>query len=149
MKRMFHSALPGFHPSQKWWRMQVRENAEELWKDVQCFQEVEWNAYDLALLARGMWETGQTWMSALPICVRYTMEDGVPTSCLMILGKELKQWDLKENKKWILQKFYCESERVDALKEHFGIVLSPEQQQGIVGRHAAIPDDFDYYQCSV
>jgi hypothetical protein len=144
MKRMIFSTVPGFHPDQKWWRMQIRDGEEEPWKDIFCFQEVEWADSDFTLLARGLWETGDTWMSMIPVCVRYVIEEGVPVSCIMVCGKELREW--RDGKKFILQKFYCESECVSALKDHFRIELSCEEQQGIVGRYAAIKDDFDFYQ---
>lgn len=145
MQRMLHSAIPGNTSKQKWWRMQIRNSINQSWMDIFCFQEVEWMDLDFILLSRGLWAHGTAWLASLVVCIRYVLDQGVPVGWIMICGNELRHW--MDGKNEVIEKFYCESERISALKEHFGIVLSEEEECGIVGRISELgEDDFDYYQ---
>jgi len=142
---MIYENVPGWsNPGQKWWRMQLRSDDTEVWMDVWCFTETEWLPFDFYLLRVGYTTLGTGWVAPQVCCFQTIFEDEIPVGYLLILEDELRR--NYKGKMEVLQKFFGENERVQALAENFGIVLTDEEQKQIVGHVSEIQgDDFDYY----
>lgn len=144
-RRMVHDSLPGWsNPRQKWWRLQIRTSDADPWMDVWCFTETEWLPIDIQLLRLGYTGLGGGWVAPHVCCFQTTFEDQVPVGYMLILKDELRRH--YKGKTEVVQKFYCEKDRVEAIAQHFGIELTEEEQKQIEGHESQIEgDDFDYY----
>jgi arylamine N-acetyltransferase len=144
-RRMIFDSIPGWsNPNQKWWRLQIRLADTEPWMDVWCFTETEWLPIDFQLIRTGYATLGTGWAAPQVCCFQTIFEDDVPVGYLLILKDELRR--NYKGKTEIIQRFYAESDRVEALAEKFGIKLTEDEQKQIVGHTAEIQgDDFDFY----
>ena len=142
---MIFDYIPGWtNRKQKWWRMQIRWSEAEPWLDVWAFTETEWLTMDFQLLRLGYSDLGTGWVEPKICCFKTVYEDDIPTGYVIVLEDELRKCD--NGKVELIQKFYSESDRIQILEEEFGIFLSSEEQNHIVGHIAEIKDEeFDYY----
>ena len=124
--------------------MQIRWADEDPWLDVWAFTETEWLPLDFQLIRLGHSQLGTGWVEPSLCSFRTVYEGDVPTGFILILEDELRQG--KGGKVELLQKFYSESDRVNALEQEFGIILDEDEQKQIMGHPAEIQDDgFEYY----
>ncbi|KAK4153325.1 cysteine proteinase [Chaetomidium leptoderma] len=140
-RRMLHGPVPNnmtADPHQPWWRMQLREDTKSEWMDVCCFVEAEWKPVDFQIMIAGLGTLGAGWFQARVVCYRVILEAGVPVGYLMAWQDELRRW--YKGKMEVVQRFYCEADRVAALEEEFGVVLTLEEQGAIVGRETELAD---------
>ena len=140
-----HQTLPqNNNRRQKWWCLQIKESPDHLWLDVWCFTETEWLESDYVLLRDGYARQGTGWVSAHVCCFKTLFEGPKPVGHKMILRDELRQWH--KGKLEILQKFYCELDRIRCFEQVFGLHLTTEQQEAITDHESKIVgEDFDYY----
>ncbi|KAN0069250.1 hypothetical protein V8E54_012879 [Elaphomyces granulatus] len=143
--RMIHSSIPGWTAGdQKWWRMQYRESENYPWMDVYCLMETEWLPSDFHILTMGIGVTGIGWFFKGVACFRIILEEDIPVGYLLIWQDELRQ--LYKGQTQVLQKFYNENDRVTALAEEFGILLSEDDQRQIAGTTTELKDEsYDFY----
>ena len=144
--RMVYSTISGWTAGdQKWWRMQHRESENHPWMDIYCLMETEWQPSDIRILAMGIGATGSIgWLFKSVACFRIILEGDLPVGHLLIWHDELRQ--LYKGQNQILQKFYNENDRVAALAEEFGILLSEDDQRQIVGMTTELKDEsYDFY----
>ncbi|KAJ6789978.1 hypothetical protein PWT90_02934 [Aphanocladium album] len=146
-RRLVHGPLPGCaHPLQRWWRLQIRATADAPWMDVWAFTETEWLFHDFEMLRVAYARLGTSWAAPQPACFRTLFEDDgdTPVGYDLMVGDELRR--CYKGKVQVTHKFYAEQDRVDALREVFGIELTAEEQGQIAGMAAELKDeDFDYY----
>lgn len=144
-RRMIHEALPGWSNSrQKWWRLQIKDSPEDSWVDVWCFTETEWQDVDIELLRLGYGAQGGGWVAPHVCCFKTIYEAAKPVGHVMLLRDELRR--SYKGSSEVVQKFYSEEDRVQSIFDIFGITLSPEEQQCIIGHPSEIEgEDFDYY----
>ncbi|KAL2164962.1 hypothetical protein VTH06DRAFT_258 [Thermothelomyces fergusii] len=134
-----------------WWRMQLREGGAEPWMDVCCFVPAEWTPADFQIMVAGLASLGAGWFTSRVVCFRVLLDDddddngdkdgdghGAPVGYLIAWQDELRRW--YKGTVEVLQRFYCEADRVAALEEEFGIVLTEEEQAAIVGRPTELAD---------
>ena len=144
-RRMLHTSLPGWSNSrQKWWRLQIRNSPDEEWLDVWCFTETEWLDIDIELLRLGYSAQGGGWVAPHVCCFKTLYENGKAVGHIMLLRDELRRCFKGISE--IIQRFYSEEDRVQAISDAFGIDLSAEERQCIIGHGSEIQGkDFDYY----
>lgn len=146
-RRMIRSqaAIGGWSkPDQPWWRMQIRNNEEDEWMDVYCFNETEWTPLDFELLAAGLNMLGVGWFRTLIVCFRLLVENDTAVGYLLVWADELRR--CYKGKTEVIQKFYSESERTTVLAKEFGIMLSMEERKAIRGTPTELVEDpFNYY----
>ena len=145
-RRLIHDTLPGcIHPKQKWWRLQIKSKEEEPWLDVWAFTETEWQDHDFEMLRVAYATLGTSWAAPQPACFLTLFEEEVPVGYLLMVEDELRRNYKGETK--VIWKFYTEYDRISALAEEFGIVLSENEQSQIAGMDAELKDDgFDCYE---
>ena len=104
--------------------------------DVSCFTEHEWMPVDFHVIRVGVSSFAGLWFRNRFVCVRTLVEQGegsevetVPVGYLMIWEDELRRWYKGETE--VLQKFGYEEDRVAVLREHFGIVLTEDEQNEV------------------
>ncbi|KAI1297825.1 hypothetical protein F5Y03DRAFT_369043 [Xylaria venustula] len=140
-RRMIHERIPGWaETDQKWWRMQVMHEGDDYWMDVYCFREVEWMALDFALQLAGIQKLDMGWFNHVVVCYRIIVEDEVPVGWIMARGDKLTR--SYKGLVQTIETFECESDRVAALSEHFGISLSEHEQQHIIGTKTELKEAF-------
>jgi hypothetical protein len=136
---MVHSTISGWTAGdQKWWRMQHRESESHPWMDVYCLMETEWLPSDIHILTMGFGARGTGWFFKKVVCFRIILEGDIPVGYLTIFHDELRR--LYKGESQVLQKFYNENDRVTALVEEFGIILSEDNRKQIVGMAAELKD---------
>lgn len=145
-RRLIYDTLPGcIHPKQKWWRLQIKSKEEDQWLDVWAFTETEWQEHDFEMLRVAYATLGTSWAAPQPACFLTLFEEEVPVGYLLMVGDELRKNYKGETK--VIWKFYTEYDRISALAEEFGILLSESEQRQIAGMDAELKDDgFDCYE---
>lgn len=143
-RRLLHTPLPGWNPDHKYWRLQIKDTDAEAWLDVWAFTETEWLEFDFQMLRTAYSTLGTGWVAPRLVCFKTLFEANVPVGYLLMAEDELRK--KYKGKTEVLQKFFSEAERIAALEDEFNIVLSQEEQKGVVGMDAELKDDdFDYY----
>ncbi|KAL2167051.1 hypothetical protein VTG60DRAFT_1847 [Thermothelomyces hinnuleus] len=149
-RRMLYGPVPGVTAvddggssgaGPSWWRMQLREGEAEPWMDVCCFVPAEWMPADFQIMVAGLGSLGAGWFTNRVVCFRILLDDddgGAPVGYLIAWQDELRRW--YKGTVEVVQRFYCEADRVAALEEEFGIALTEEEQAGIVGRTTELAD---------
>lgn len=149
--RMLHSDLPGSDPKRQnlWWRKQLRTVDGETrgpWVDMLCFQEVEWQTLDFYVLLTGLGSLG-SWLNTRVICLRFIPgTEQRPVGYYYIWGNIL--YRLLEGKVTVLEIFYTERDRTQALQRWFNITLTEQEKEGIIGWNTELKhggDEYDYY----
>lgn len=143
-RRLIHTPLPGWNQDHKYWRLQIKNSESADWLDVWAFTETEWLEFDFQMLRTAYSALGTGWVAPRLVCFKTLFEDDKPVGYMLMAENELRR--NYKGKTELVQKFFSESERVDAMQEEFGITLTEEEKQGVVGMDAELKDDeFDYY----
>jgi hypothetical protein len=141
---MLHASIPGWAEDETIWRMQLRENDAEPWMDICCFTETEWLPADFHIMMDGLVQLRASWFIFRVACHRIILEDKIPVGYIVIWENELRRH--YKGRTEIMQRFYCEADRVAALAEEFGIYLTGDEQKQIIGRSTELKDEsFDFY----
>lgn len=123
-------------PAQRLWVYQHRVNEDAEWVDMYCFTELEFLTADYSVMNHYTSTSKNTWFTRKVICAKHVFgkeEDGEAEE---IVGAVILQDDLK----WRIkgesvgkQHFEDDKQRVKALKDVFGIELTPSDQAAIAG----------------
>lgn len=111
--------------------------------DGYCLTEAEWLPLDIHVMVAGLGSLGLGWFNTRVTCLRYLMEDGAPVGHLFLFHDEVRRHYKGET--FIVEKLHSEDERVAALEAEFGVVLTREEQNEIVGTAAELKDEGDFY----
>lgn len=131
--KLEHITLPQHIDStQKVWVYSQKRGSED-WADIYHFPVVEFFPLDFDILNHHAM-TKSLWASTV-VAQRFTVsEDGVTISgTLLLVRDELKVGNSSPQKMGVIKKMENEEQRLDALKEHFSISLTEEEQRAILG----------------
>jgi hypothetical protein len=121
---------------------------------VDCFTTLEFLPQDYAVMSYYVNNSPQSWLTTTVVAVRIVLdheqrEDHKQVSNeeqpedVVVVGKEmLSGAELKRNmggRTQLVKTCTTEQERVDVLRDIFGLVLTEEERMGITGSVAALP----------
>ncbi len=115
--------------NQRLWVLQVRQNEQAPWAFLYCFTELEFLPQDYDIMNFAVSHMPTSFFTYTVMCARHDVEDGGVVGNVTLMGAELR----KRRKGEVVVHRTCanERERIQALEEHFGIVLSDEEQEAI------------------
>lgn len=147
----------GFIPEQRYranpavgrmWIYQVRNGPDREWRDFFAFHdEFEFTEADFGNISFYTSQSPDSFQTTTPLAIRFVRGqgegegeggDGAPPSKVRVVGKVmLVKGEVKRNfggRTELVKRCVTERERVEALREYFGIVLTEEEAQSIRGR---------------
>ncbi|PYI18049.1 arylamine N-acetyltransferase 1 [Aspergillus violaceofuscus CBS 115571] len=136
--RLQYESVPGLssRPDQKFWTYQIRNGADRPWRLCYAFSDLEFHPPDLEVMNFYTSQFPGSFLTTRVLAIRFLARDG------HIYGKVVLDQDkVKVNtggKSVLVQTCVTEAERVEVLRERFGIQLTVEQQEGIIGRNSAL-----------
>ncbi|RAH73962.1 arylamine N-acetyltransferase family protein [Aspergillus aculeatinus CBS 121060] len=136
--RLSYESVPGLssRPDQKLWTYQIRNGADRAWRPCYAFSDLEFHPRDLEVMNFYTSQFPGSFLTTRVLAIRFLARDG------HIYGKVVLDQDkVKVNtggKSVLVQTCVTEAERVEVLRERFGVVLAQEQQQAMLGRNSAI-----------
>ena len=127
-------------PGQRLWVYKLRNHADEAaWQDCYCFAELEFLAQDLDVMSFYVSNSPASWFTATVVAVRMVLDAGQGEEVVakeMMLGAEVKR--NTGGRTQLVKTCATEGERVEVLRDVFGLVLSAEERDGITGSVAAL-----------
>ncbi|QIW95615.1 hypothetical protein AMS68_001133 [Peltaster fructicola] len=137
--------------TQKVWVFSYRYDETREWVPVYCFIDIEFFPEDIESMNFSPWLNPRTFFTHKVVCVRFTTDrengtsPGSPDEAAlegdingtMTLNQDVFKWR-KNGRKVVELKLKTEQERVDVLKQYFGIELTDEEQESILGTSAEI-----------
>lgn len=131
--RLVFKAIEGnVNKNAKLWVYQHRVSAERenAWKDMYCFNaELEFRAADFEMMNFWTSTSKKTIFTQKVICNKMVTDgDGEIVGTLGLMREVKKRTGAQTE---VLKEFESEDDRVGALKEHFGIVLSEVEKEAI------------------
>lgn len=128
---------------QKAWIYQYRNGADQPWNSFFCFTETEFLHQDFEVMNFYTSKSPDSFQTFTPIIVKFLRRDDENGGVGEIYGKlMLVNGDVKENqggRTRLIRACKTESERLEALREVFGMTLTKEEQDGIKGRVSELP----------
>ncbi|KAI8679201.1 hypothetical protein NCS57_00197300 [Fusarium keratoplasticum] len=131
--KLEHRTLPQHLDStQKVWVYSQKRGSEE-WADIYHFPDVEFFPLDFDILNHHAM-TKSLWASTV-VAQRFTLDEGdlMISGTLLLVRDELKVGNSSPQKMRVVKKMENEEQRLDALKEHFSVSLTEEEQRAIRG----------------
>ncbi len=120
-------------PNQRVWLFSAQENEGAPWRDMYHFVEIEFMPGDFEVMNLCTMSTPQSFFVQSVMCMRTILDDASETPVgLLILHRDYVKRRLGPDSE-IIEQLGSEEQRVKALETYFGIVLSPEEQNGIRG----------------
>ncbi|KAL9092161.1 MAG: hypothetical protein Q9165_004594 [Trypethelium subeluteriae] len=133
--RLVYDNIPGQttapSESQKLWIYQYRNSTEKPWNSFYCFPEMEFLHRDFVAFNYYTSTSPESFQTFQMLVVKFLRRDDQISGKLMLVDDTLKQ--NTGGRTEVLKVCKTEQERIDALKEWFGIILTEEQKQGISG----------------
>ncbi|PKY02624.1 putative N-acetyltransferase family protein [Aspergillus campestris IBT 28561] len=132
--RLVHETLPEFvDRTQKVWIYQVRYGPGSAWVPHYSFSEVEFLPQDFAMMNFWTSKGPVSWFTQALFCTRLVVDETTlePRGVCILSGKEVKRRVLGQTE--VLVTFARDGDRVEALARWFGIVLLPQEVDGIQG----------------
>lgn len=138
--------------TQKVWVYSYRFNSTADWMPVYCFTDVEFFPEDIAAMNFEPWLDKQTFFTHKVVCVRFgtnnerseapgspdtTTLEAAEIDSTLTVNHDVFKWR-RNGKKVIELQLKNEEERVDVFRHYFGIELSEEDQESILGTAAQI-----------
>ena len=121
----------------KYWVLQLQKEDGDDFMDCYAFNpDMEFMESDFKIMSLVVNQTPGTIFTNGVLCVRAILVDGEVMGIFCIMGDELKERRRKVTA--VLKKFTCEDDRIDALKEHFGVEITKEQKTRVESGIAAI-----------
>ena len=118
-------------PSQKMWIYQHRNNSQSAWMPQYCFTELEFLPRDYEVMNFWTSQSPKSWFTQRVVALKMIVEAGEIVGYVSLLDKEIKR--KVGGKTELLRTCKGEAERVDALERWFGVKLTEEERDGIVG----------------
>ncbi|TAQ88364.1 hypothetical protein B7494_g3299 [Chlorociboria aeruginascens] len=142
--RLLYDTIPQFaNPGSKIWIYQCRNSVDKAWNSFYCFGEEEWLDGDFEIINffTSQSTTAYNFQTKTVVVVKFLMgkrEDEGSEAGEGIVGKVmLVNGEVKDNrggKTKLIKVCKTECERVEALRDYFGIELTDEEREGIKGR---------------
>lgn len=133
--RLVHDRIPQqSSQSQRWWIYQYRNGVEKEWNSFYCFSETEFLHQDFEIMSYFASTSKQSFQTFKVLVVKFLRgesEDDEVYGKVMLVDGEVKI--NTDGKTRVAKMCRTEEERIDALKEYFGITLEKEEREGIKG----------------
>lgn len=139
--------------SQKVWVFSYRYDDAKDWTPVYCFVDLEFLPEDIEAMNWDPWVNPRTFFTHKVVCVRFSTDKELtgpvkPGSATedalegeingtMTLNHEVFKWR-RNGKKIVEIRFETDRQRVDVLRDYYGIVLSDDDQQSVLGTGAEV-----------
>jgi arylamine N-acetyltransferase len=115
------------------WFYEHRISESHPWTPIYCFGMTEFLPNDFQVMSFAVSASRASWFTYKVLCMKMLLDEKKDdiTGIVVLTDKIVKR--RVQDKSEILAECTTEEQRVAALKEHFGIVLSGEEQAGIKG----------------
>ncbi len=118
-------------PSQQLWVLEGRRKEDQPWTPYYCFAEIEFLPADFASMNYATSTRRTSLFTWMVMCTRTIVEGDEVVGVRTLANGEIKERRNGEVK--TIMTCETEAQRVEALKEWFGITLTEEEQRGIEG----------------
>jgi arylamine N-acetyltransferase len=133
--RLVYDNIPGqINTSEKFWIYQYRNQAHLPWNSFYCFPGLEFRGPDFEVMnyfTSSSPKSFQTYRMVIVKFLRRENEDEIYGKAMLIDGVVKLNTGGRTS---VAKVCKTEQERIEALKEYFGITLTEEQKEGIRGR---------------
>ena len=130
--RLIYDNIPeNTDPNQKLWIFQHRNDPQSPWLPMYCFTELEFLPQDYEIMNFQTSQSRNSWFTYRIAVVKMNLEEGEVVGTLMLVGADVKRRKRGETEH--VMTCANETERVEALKEWFGIRLGEDEKAGIKG----------------
>jgi len=132
--RLRWDTIPQYTDSDcKLWIYEQDSNGKSDFIPTYCFSELEFLLQDYEIMKAGTTFNRRSFFTYRVVCVRTILEEGTEdvVGCVILMDGQLKRRIRSETE--VLATFKNEEERVQALKEWFGIELTQKDRMGIKG----------------
>jgi arylamine N-acetyltransferase len=130
--RLVYDAIPQqIEKTQKYWIYQYRNNSGLDWNSFYCFSEMEFLQQDFEVMNYFSSKHPFSIHTYAVLVVKFLRRQGEIYGKVMLVNDKVKQ--NTGGRTSVAKECKNEDERVDALKEDFGIILTDEEREGIRG----------------
>lgn len=150
--RLLHEPIAdNLDQSQKLWIYQYRYDENSSWAPMYCFVDFEFTPADIEAMNFAPWLSKSSFFTHKVVAVRFTTAsevDDEPGSATeealrgeidgsVTINQEVLKWR-RGGEKAVEIRFESDEQRVEALEKFFGIVLTDEDREAIVGTAAMV-----------
>ena len=131
--RLVNRPIASNTTDQNVWVLELKNATTDTWSGGYCFTEVEWLPQDFEILNYRTSKDHKSWFTYRLVLVRTLIDEETRTKAIgtIILMENKVERRLNGGNKEILVEAKNEAERVQALRQWFGIILLPEEERGI------------------
>ena len=135
--RLVHSSILQFESDIKFWIYQYRNRPDAPWNSYYCFLEVPFIHADYEVMSYFVSTRG--YLTSNLVIVKFLREEEEIVGKLMLVNGLVKK--NTGGRTQVIRECLTEDERIDALRQFFGITLTHEQREGIRGRITELTRD--------
>ena len=130
---MYKPIAPFTDSDQRMWIFEVRSGPESSWTAQYCFSELEFLPEDFAQMNYYTSQSPDSWFTRILVLTKFLLDkhQNKPVGNLTLSSNKLKR--RLHGQSETLMTCATEEERVDILKEHFGVELRPDEIESIHG----------------
>lgn len=131
--RLVHRYIAPNTTNHKVWVLEIKNTTTNKWSGGYCFTEFEWLPQDFEIINYRTSRDPKSWFTYKLVLVRMLIDEETRTKAIgsIILTGNKVERRLGTGKKEVLVEAKSEAERVQALRQWFGIILLPEEERGI------------------
>lgn len=131
--RLVHRHIAPNTTGHKAWVLELKNTTTNKWSGGYCFTEFEWLPQDFEIINYRTSKDPKSWFTYKLALARTLIDEETRTKAIgMITLTERKvARRIGTGEKEVLVEAKSEAERVQALRQWFGIVLTPEEERGI------------------
>jgi arylamine N-acetyltransferase len=137
--RLVHGNIPEqTNKLQKLWIYAYRNGIDEEWNSFYCFPELEFLPADFEIMNfyTSTAHTALNFQTRTVLIVRFLRVEQRMVGKVMLVNGEVKR--NMGGKTSIVKVCGTEKERVDTIREHFGIILTDEEKESVKGRNVEL-----------
>lgn len=131
--RLVHRNIASYTTDQRVWVLELSNASTNAWSGAYCFTEVEWLPQDFEIINFNTSQSPKSWFTYRIILVKLVIDEETRTKALgliMLLDQKFER-RLADGKREVLLDAKTEAERVQGLRQWFGVVLRAEEERGI------------------
>ena len=117
------------------WVYQTQESADEAWKSQYCFSETEFIHQDYHVMSYYTSTRPENYLGRSVIASKLEMEDGMIVRKIILHNAGIR---VQENTPGVQKTQHSllssEKDRLEVIEKQFGIYLTEEEEQGILGK---------------
>ncbi|KAL8742328.1 MAG: hypothetical protein Q9190_005164 [Brigantiaea leucoxantha] len=130
--RLAYGPLPANeHSDSKLWRYEVRTEPHGKWTPMYCFTELEFLPQDYEVMNFWTSQSRKSWFTQTVVVMKRLMQGEEVVGSISLGSGEVKRTINGEEE--AVEKYRNEKERVEVLREWFGIILTEDEERGIDG----------------